>query len=217
MGDPSERPDIDILGNTGWLRDTFDGKDHEYKGPEGVQAQDAINLRDKYPDYWDPPYRQTPLSSCVANATAAVYRYEAKKVAAGNPPLDYERDPSRTFIYWTARAAGEPYQTKEQLRTSRLTWTDGGTYPRAAMKALHQFGVCKEEYWPYTPTEEGYLNFCTSWASMPKGDVESDKKRDAAWDRWVAKMKEDCNIKPRPEAFDCAHFNRIASYERLDV
>lgn len=207
------------LPSTGWLPDVWDGEDHEYKLPGGVRDHEPVNLREKYPEYWDYPYNQYTLESCVANASAAAYAYESKKFFA-EQKVEYLDDPSRMFIYWNARAAGLPYLSKKELQKDILTWEDVGTFNRTALKGLHKFGACAEGHWPYRPLQWEYreadgLRNTKNPGDMP--DKDWDKKRRVEWKSFCARMSKACNEKPRQSAFKYAHYNRIAAYERLDV
>lgn len=208
---------------SGWLPDRWDGADHEYKRPAGVQDQEPVNLRKKYPDYWDYPYDQYTLGSCVANAVAAAYRYESKKLAA-EQKLKYENNPSRTFIYWNARAAGdpevEPIISKEGVKEKKFKFEDKGTYNRTALKGLHKFGTCAEEHWPYCPSKEEYKEAYALYKAQNPGDMPDkdwNKKKYAEWVKFCTKMSDKCNDEPLKAAAKYALHNRIAGYERLDV
>jgi hypothetical protein len=206
----------------GWLRDTFDGHDHPYTRPPGLKDQGPVNLREKHPNCWDPPYDQLSLNACVGNATAAAYRFEVKKFIAEHPEgPDYERNPSRVFIYYNARAAGEPEHSKVELRTDIVRVKHEGTYVRTAMKGLHKFGVCSEHYWPYVPTEAAYKEAETKTAeTAAPADMtaaEWDTKRAELWKDFKQTSSEPANVRPAKEYYAIAEYNRIAGYERLDV
>jgi len=77
-------------------------------------------------------YDQKRLGSCTANAVAAAVQYLRKKNNKGP-----EFIPSRLFIYYNGRVL----EDKVPL--------DTGLQVRHAVKALHEFGTCPEEQWPY--------------------------------------------------------------------
>lgn len=140
---------------SGWIADGFDERDKPYvfRGPE--DKDDAGNfahtsLLEKHPEWLESVYTQHKSGSCVANATAAAVRYLAGR--HGELP-DLERDPSRLFIYYNARVVA--WKATSALRDA---WprhdeiVDLGCRTREAMKAVAQFGVAREQTWPFEPT-----------------------------------------------------------------
>lgn len=78
-----------------------------------------------------PVENQGAIGSCTANAGVALLEYFERKA------FGKHLDASRLFLYKSTR--------------NLLHWTgDTGAYLRATMKAMAVFGVCPEEYWPYS-------------------------------------------------------------------
>lgn len=86
-----------------------------------------VDLREHCP----PIENQGSIGSCTANAGVGLLEYFERKA------FGKHLDASRLFLYKTTR--------------NLLHWTgDTGAYLRATMKAMAVFGVCPEEYWPYS-------------------------------------------------------------------
>jgi hypothetical protein len=135
-------------GVTGWLPDTFDDRDHPFRLPY-IPIKPSVNLRtDKaYAKYWDSPYDQLMLNSCVANAACPACRFEVKKEAAtggrsSGKYLPNVIEPSRNFVYYNARFADNTLKAKKE------GMTDNGCCNRNALKSIHQLGVCAESINP---------------------------------------------------------------------
>ena len=129
-----------ISKNPGAIPDDYTGTDYAYKPPEGAKVEQSVNLRSNpaYNTFLDPFYNQGLMGSCVANASAACYRFEYKrhslesKIQNGQPV-----SPARLFIYYNARA----------IVSDKLV--DNGCQVRDALKSLAKKGVCEEATWPY--------------------------------------------------------------------
>lgn len=133
------------FGKKEWHVEPFDEKDHLYEPAKDMKAAEYVNLREdsKYRNFWQGVYDQGFLSSCVANAAAALYSYELQKeLAATKSTIPPAIDPSRMFIWYTARVTEEIKKDKFQ---------NAGCHIRSAMKSLQQKGVCKEVLCPYPP------------------------------------------------------------------
>ena len=86
---------------------------------------------------WCPPIEdQGILGSCTAMAGVGLLEYFQRR--AFNTHLDG----SKLFLYKVTR--------------NLLQWTgDTGAYLRTTMKAMAAFGVCPEQYWPYSASKIG--------------------------------------------------------------
>ncbi len=83
-----------------------------------------------------PVENQGQLGSCTANAGAGMLEYYQRRA------FGVHLDASRLFLYKVTR--------------NLLKWTgDTGAYLRTTMKAMAGFGICPEEYWPYSDTKTG--------------------------------------------------------------
>lgn len=132
----AESPEIqDLLASTGIKVDNtaHKGVTAAAKGKEKPLTLPAsVDLR----AYCSPIENQGALGSCTANAGVGMIEYYQRR--AFNTYLDG----SRLFLYKVTR--------------NLLKWTgDTGAYLRSTMKALAGFGVCPEEYWPYSATKTG--------------------------------------------------------------
>jgi C1A family cysteine protease len=79
---------------------------------------------------------QGQLGSCTANAGVGMLEYYQRRA------FGIHLDASRLFLYKVTR--------------NLLKWTgDTGAYLRTTMKAMAGFGVCPEEYWPYSDVKTG--------------------------------------------------------------
>ena len=76
-------------------------------------------------------------NSCVANAMAGAYEYLAKR------ELGDSEDVSRLYIYYNARYIDGSHDE------------DSGSYMRAAIDGLIEYGACSEQLWP---NEEDMIN-----------------------------------------------------------
>lgn len=90
--------------------------------------RDIVDLRK-----WASPIEdQDHLGSCTGQAVVGAYELMLNK----QDPSKFV-DLSRLFVYYNARMIEDA--TKE----------DVGAYVRDAIKSVQQYGVCKEELWPY--------------------------------------------------------------------
>lgn len=141
----------------GWMPDLPDYRDYTAESPEIQALLEGSNLAKnatltakaskaaKAPAlaasvdlraYCSPIENQGSLGSCTANAGVGMIEYYQRR--AFNTYLDG----SRLFLYKVTR--------------NLLKWTgDTGAYLRTTMKALAGFGICPEEYWPYSDTKTG--------------------------------------------------------------
>ena len=129
-------------------------------------ASDKIDWRDRYYNLAHAPIResvdlrpmasdveqQSNLGSCASQAIVGAYELIVKR----DYPESYV-DLSPLFLYYNAR-----------LQDSTVN-EDIGAYPRDALRAAKQYGICTEELWPYDvskfkvrPTDECYVDALTS-------------------------------------------------------
>lgn len=108
---------------------------------------DQIDWRDKYYNFARSELResvdmrpmagaieeQSHLGSCTAQAIIGGYELMLKQQYP-----DHFKELSRLFVYYNARMV-------EGADTS----VDEGVYIRDALKAVNQYGICKESLWPY--------------------------------------------------------------------
>jgi C1A family cysteine protease len=105
-----------------------DGRDHVYRR-SGSTLRNSVDLRS-----WDSLIEdQHLLGSCSGNAITNSYELQVKQRYP-----DQFVELSRLFVYYNAR-----------LLEGSETTDAGITTLRSALKSLQQFGVCKEELWPY--------------------------------------------------------------------
>lgn len=124
----------------GWKPDRPDPRDRKVSAARiGYAPPGPVSLL---------PYRarrwyQDGVSSCVGHSLARNVHVSLLRQGFHDAP-----EPSPMFIYLNARLqewAGEDVTKVPPLE-------DGGCYPRLAMKALQQVGFCKEEDWPFHPS-----------------------------------------------------------------
>ncbi|KAI1807327.1 cysteine proteinase [Daldinia bambusicola] len=108
-----------------------DSRDHIYKPDLERSLGHHVDLRSGCPEV----YNQGHMMSCTAHAVAAAFEFDVIK--QGLP----EFSPSRLFIWYNARAKGNPGDTKKNV----------GSNLRDAIKSLDMryHGVCSEEDWSY--------------------------------------------------------------------
>jgi C1A family cysteine protease len=129
--------------NYGWIRDLPDQRDYTYLLPQQpFFLAPYYNMKDKMP----PVYNQGKLGSCTAQAIAGALHYEWIQHKKPNPFI-----PSKLYIYYNERyLEGSINQ-------------DRGAMIRTGMKAINNWGFCKETLCPYIiskfavrPTDEAY-------------------------------------------------------------
>jgi C1A family cysteine protease len=115
----------------GWTPDRPDHRDLAFEAPAIglVDLPPVVDLRPGCP----PVYDQGDEGSCVGQATAGAFAFEALK--QGQPPVT----PSRQWIYYQARVL------------EHTVHEDAGCMIRDGMKVLARLGVPPESSWPYTP------------------------------------------------------------------
>lgn len=132
---------------TGWIPDLPDIRDSLYQAVFKTAASIKFPMRGwcwrrkpSYPEVvdlrtlvkWPSIYNQGSLSSCTAQAIAAVLAYLEAKEGAEMTPL------SRLFIWYNTRLF------KNQ---------DMGTSIRATVKSVAKLGVCEETQWEYVESQ----------------------------------------------------------------
>ncbi|WP_153797434.1 C1 family peptidase [Foetidibacter luteolus] len=131
----------------GWIPDLPDFRDFTPETPEvklitsslkksakakAFKLATSVDLR----EYCSPVEDQGQIGSCTAQAAVGMIEYFQKR--AFNTYLDG----SALFVYKVTR--------------NLLRWAgDTGAYLRTAMKTLAGFGICPEEYWPYSDYRTG--------------------------------------------------------------
>jgi C1A family cysteine protease len=118
----------DLQSNFVLRKDPRDDRDLFYKAPVDVVVPPRVDLRP-----WCSPIEcQSNLGSCVGQAVVGAFELMVNKFYPGR----FE-DLSRLFVYYNARLLEDSVDF------------DSGVYLKDGLKAVHKFGVCAEEVWPY--------------------------------------------------------------------
>ena len=100
--------------------------------PKALAQPTKADLR----QWCSPVEDQGQIGSCTANAGAGMLEYFQRRA------FGIHLDASRLFLYKVTR--------------NLLQWKgDTGAYLRTVMKAMAGFGVCPEQYWPYSDAKTG--------------------------------------------------------------
>jgi len=168
--------------NFGWLPDMPDFRDYTIASPEianvlaaadiknnpvtkkgALKAESALKIAATADlrAWCSPIENQGAIGSCTANAGIGMMEYFQRRA------FGLHLDGSRLFLYKVTR--------------NLLQWTgDTGAFLRTTMKAMAGFGICPEQYWPYSDTKTGNngvasdpfekepTGFCYSFASNYK-------------------------------------------------
>lgn len=131
-----------ITRRFGWKRQLPDFRDHPFMAAL-AHFPETVDLRGKFPKVYD----QGNLGSCTGNAIAGICEYEWMRQGKPDPFI-----PSRLFIYYNER----------QLEGT--VHSDSGAAIRDGIKAIHKWGFCPEDAWPYhisafahKPTSQAYV------------------------------------------------------------
>lgn len=120
----------------GWKRDAVDQRDLRFSAHVGGTVPDGpLSLLEYRSRGWD----QDGVSACVGFALARALHVSMLASHSEGAP-----EPSPMFLYYNARA-------QEFAGQSPAPVEDGGSYPRLAMTALRNLGLCKESAWPFDP------------------------------------------------------------------
>lgn len=117
------------------LNDTFrvradkpDWRDIHYNFMRSSSPRDVVDLRK-----WASPIEdQLHLGSCVGQAVVGAYELMINKKYP-----DLFTDLSRLYVYYNARLL------------DNMVNEDAGAYTRDGIKAIHKYGICSEDIWPY--------------------------------------------------------------------
>lgn len=109
-------------------KDRIDHRDMIYSFKKDVPLKQYVDLR----PYASAIEDQLHLGSCVGQAVVGAYELMIRKLY-----IDQFIDLSRLFVYYNARALDNSVDE------------DVGSYTRDGVKALHKWGVCSENIWPY--------------------------------------------------------------------
>ncbi len=127
-----------------WKPDLPDQRDFPFslKVAAPVSIPMLIDLRKKCSPIED----QGPIGSCTGNALSGLMEYLQLQELQNEPQDDAEiytdgkfEDVSRLFIYYNERVL------------ENTTDEDSGATMRDGIKALANWGVCRESLWPYSP------------------------------------------------------------------
>lgn len=123
----------------GYKKDIIDQRDFKakkfFKSIKRRESIDKVDLRSNMSKIED----QGEIGSCVANASVGSLEYLHNRRIMNRTWCLKKRDYSRLFIYWFAR----------DLDEFGHPGIDSGTSIRVAIKAMKQYGICQEKYWPY--------------------------------------------------------------------
>jgi C1A family cysteine protease len=134
-------------------------------------------------------YDQAPLKSCTANAVCAAY---GLYLTTMNGVKYNEVDPSRLFLHYNSRT--------DHSR-------DTGVNVREAIAAFIDYGVCKEEHWPYKACEVNARPPQALFDEKAEGSVVSKKRLTNDLAHFKACLDESC-----PFVFS---FNTYGSLEHI--
>jgi len=123
------------------VKSSLDPRDHVYQGIR-TEIKDRVDLRE-----WDSAVEdQNELGSCVGHSIANAYELTLKKLY----PSKYE-NLSSLFVYYNARLV------------DGTIGEDAGTSIRSGLRGSREYGICREDLWPYVienfddkPTAEAY-------------------------------------------------------------
>jgi C1A family cysteine protease len=118
----------DLRSNFILKKDHRDSRDLFYNKPASNLLQSTVDLREWCSTIED----QLNLGSCVGQAVVGAFELMVNKFYPGR-----FQDLSRLFVYYNARLLDD------------LIDFDSGVTLKSGVKALHQYGVCAEEIWPY--------------------------------------------------------------------
>lgn len=200
---PAPKPPI--APGTGWLPESYDARDKPYRSQERGRVEQSVNLAKENPQWLEPVYDQVHTGSCVANATAAAYRYCVRKMNSDNKSKIPD-NPSRLFIYYNARLLPaieeQGLTTKSADPPKEVPFPEdnldprGGSTNRAAFKAINIWGVCPETSW--------------KWKNVDV-EVTDDKGQ-----KVMKQRPENLNKCPDDAAYKDAKSARTVEYCRLD-
>jgi len=146
----------------------------------------VFSLREKMP----PIYNQGNLGSCTAQAVCALFHFRE----LNDDNLKRLIVPSRLFEYYCTRSL-----TGEQR-------VDSGATIRDAVKAAVQFGICREETYPYTPAKFASKPPKNAYAEAVKYQVISYARINQA----IEDIKS-CIFDGNPVAFGASIFSSFES------
>lgn len=116
------------IAHFGWRKDSPDQRDLKYNIPQGMQLPDSLDISTSYPY---PPGDQMSLGSCVGWGIKSAIEFEQKKqgltIFLG----------SALWVYWYGR------------HIEGTVNSDSGMEIRDGIKVVNQYGICKEDLWPY--------------------------------------------------------------------
>jgi len=133
----------------GYKRDKEDPNDFTTDELLGFSARAEVVIPASMRPYRGAPMEQLSAASCVANALRRAlgmcFRYVLARAgtAHADPP-----EASRRFMYFNARQQENVDAKAAQLPPQPVS--DGGSYPRYAMRAVQNLGFCAETVFPYT-------------------------------------------------------------------
>ena len=167
----------------GWVAEKYSANDKPYRSRLKGVYKHRIDLSEGHPTWLEPAYTQFDTESCVANATAAAYRFLAYREGeeARRPTI---LQPSRLFLYYNARIlpllvdlVGEEH-LQNAVDTMPATQVpdvyDTGSENRDCFRALNLFGVCDEHSWPFENV--GHTDKIKNIDKQPKAELYREAK-----------------------------------------
>ena len=144
----------------GWIPEKYDPNDKPYRSRQKGAIKPGVNLSEEHPEWLKEIYDQSRSNSCVANATAAAYRFLAHKLNQDTSTQSrVVDDPSRLFIYYNARLLPklevENFSANSEGVQQPPPVQDKGSENRDAFKGLNIYGVCAEKTWPFIIKKDG--------------------------------------------------------------
>jgi C1A family cysteine protease len=148
------------MAGLGWVPENYDARDKPYRAPEGSRMLQRVDLSKSHGDWLHEIYAQVQSSSCVANATAAAYRWAARKQNADAKTAAVTDEPSRLFIYYNARVLKKLAKQGIKVQPGDTSQKpppvgDNGSENRDSFKGMNLYGVASENSWPWVNLGEG--------------------------------------------------------------
>ncbi|KAJ9612390.1 hypothetical protein H2200_003987 [Cladophialophora chaetospira] len=194
-----------VAAGTGWLAESYDSRDKPYRSQAGGKMEERVNLVEVNPKWLEAVYDQVDTGSCVANATAAAYRFCAHKINATSQSKVLD-DPSRLFIYYNARLLPALEEAKFTTQSGNTPKTvpfptgsidpKGGSENRNSFKGMNIYGVCSEKTWPWENVEVE-VNKNGKKVKKTRPQKLNDCPEDAAYtEAKLARAVEYCRLDP---------------------
>jgi hypothetical protein len=139
------------LPRLGYKQDLPDGRDYLAESLIGKAAQDVV-VPASIMRFRKGVLVQGGAGSCVANALARAIDVCLRVELAQAGSLIEPPKASRRFMYFNARQQEVVDALADGDKPEPIT--DGGCYPRLAMRAVQKLGFCPEDVFPYTDRQQ---------------------------------------------------------------